>query len=186
MDILKAILFCIILFLILRKLGEIFPSYLIQKKLNEILPSRKASSKNQNIQTTSSLNGKYRKKYLLSKTEYAFYIPLKKKCDEYNLLICPKVRLEDFIQVTAQERMKYRGYIKSRHVDFLICDMALNIITAVELDDESHNTATAQKTDMFKNDLYETIGIPLYRIRTNENYAMRINDIIREQIRDKN
>ena len=83
----------------------------------------------------------YRKKYLLTKAEYIFYKLLKSKCDERNMLICPKVRLEDFIQVTAKEQVyKYRGYIKSRHIDFLLCDSGLNIIAAVELDDNSHRT----------------------------------------------
>ncbi|MDE7211838.1 MAG: DUF2726 domain-containing protein, partial [Lachnospiraceae bacterium] len=35
--------------------------------------------------------------------------------------------------------MKYRGYIKSRHVDFLICDSALHILAALELNDPSHS-----------------------------------------------
>ena len=122
----------------------------------------------------------YKKKYLLTKAEYAFYKILKAKCDERNLLICPKVRLEDFIQVTTKEELfKYRGYIKSRHVDFLICDNKLNIIAAIELDDSSHNTSKAQKTDIFKNHLFHTIQIPLHRIPTsNGTYEFAIDNIL--------
>ena len=65
--------------------------------------------------------------------------------------MCPKVRLEDFIYVTnKQELYKYRGYIKSRHIDFLICDNDLHIKFAIELDDKTHNTEKAKSTDEFK------------------------------------
>ncbi|MDE7325848.1 MAG: DUF2726 domain-containing protein [Lachnospiraceae bacterium] len=120
----------------------------------------------------------YRRQHLLTKTEYIFYGVLKKKCDSANLLICPKVRLEDFIRVTAKERMKYRGYIKSRHVDFLICDSSLHILAAIELDDPSHNSEQAKRTDYFKNRLYAAIGLPLFRIRTGQNYGVKIDKLI--------
>ena len=42
----------------------------------------------------------YRQKFLLTKTEYAFYKILEEKCTKNGLRICPKVRLEDFISVT--------------------------------------------------------------------------------------
>ena len=109
-----------------------------------------------------------------------FYGVLKKKCDAADLLICPKVRLEDFIRVTARERMKYRGYIKSRHVDFLICDSSLHILAAIELDDPSHDSEQAKQTDHFKNRLYAAIGLPLFRIKTGQNYAAKIDKLIYE------
>lgn len=129
---------------------------------------------------TLSLSDKYKRKQLLTKTEYTFYGILKKKCDEASLLICPKVRLEDFIEVTAEEKMKYRGYIKSRHIDFLICDSKLRIIAAIELDDSSHKSSKAQSADSFKNELYKTIGLTLYRIKTNESYNEKIEAMIQK------
>jgi len=127
---------------------------------------------------TLELDDKYRVKQLLTKSEYVFYGLLKTKCDESALLICPKVRLEDFIQVTAQEKSKYRGYIKSRHIDFLICDDKLHIKCAIELDDSSHNTKKVQETDGFKNRLYGAIKLPLFRIKTTDNYADKIDEVI--------
>lgn len=126
------------------------------------------------------LSNKYKRKQLLTKTEYTFYGLLKKKCDESSLLICPKVRLEDFIDVTAEEKMKYRGYIKSRHIDFLICDFKLRIVAAIELDDSSHKSSKAQSADTFKNELYRAIGLSLYRITTSENYNEKVEKMIQE------
>lgn len=125
----------------------------------------------------------YESKFLLTKSEYSFYNILKQKCDANNLLICPKVRLEDFINVKVnnyKELQKYRGYIKARHVDFIICDSKLRIKAAVELDDKTHETNKAIKTDNFKNELFNTIKIKLYRIKTNSIYDQEIDNIIKE------
>ena len=109
----------------------------------------------------------YKKTNLLTKTEYIFYKILKEECDKRHFLICPKVRMEDFLDVTCKnEQLKYRGYIKSRHIDFMICDQDLNILCGIELDDPSHYTQKAQKADAFKNDVFKGIGLPLYRIKT--------------------
>lgn len=126
----------------------------------------------------------YKQKFLLTKTEYAFYKILKEKCDSYDLIICPKVRLEDFIYVSGtKEVLKYRGYIKSRHVDFLICDNDLHIKAGLELDDNSHNTEEAKRIDDFKNQLFETIGIKLFRIKTvKEEYETEIHNMLKKLI----
>ena len=103
---------------------------------------------------------------------------LRKFTDEKQYIICPKVRLEDFIDVTnKQELYKYRGYIKSRHIDFLICDNKLHIKFGVELDDKTHNSNKAKNTDEFKNKLFDTIQIKLYRININDNYEDKIKQI---------
>lgn len=123
----------------------------------------------------------YKRKFLLTKTEYLFYKELKVQCDQNNLLICPKVRLEDIVEVTDKDNLyKYRGYVKSRHIDFLICNDKLHMLGAIELDDKSHNRKSAQKTDEFKDNLFRTIDMPLFRIKVESiNYNEKINQIIR-------
>ncbi len=122
----------------------------------------------------------YKQKYLLTKTEYKFYKTLKPLCDQNQIIICPKVRLEDFIEVTSKDnKQKYRGYIKSRHIDFLLCDTGLYIKAAIELDDKSHNTTKAQETDELKNNIFKAINIPLYRINVIEqDYETKLKEII--------
>lgn len=121
----------------------------------------------------------YRRRNLLTKTEYNFYITLKNTFDTYKLNICPKVRLEDIAEVTDKTKLsKYRGYIKSRHVDFIICDYNLYPLFAIELDDYSHNTIKAQNIDEFKNKLFSTIGLPLYRIIVGSNYVYELEKIL--------
>lgn len=122
----------------------------------------------------------YAPKNLLTKAEYSFYNVLKVKCDNNNLLICPKVRMEDFISVTdKQNYMKYRGYIKSRHIDFILCDNKLHIIAGIELDDNSHNQPKAKNTDEFKNQVFAKIGLPLYRVKISDGmYETKIENIL--------
>ena len=152
----------------------------INKYIDNINTKKKIDKlKREDIIDTSINEYPYKSKYLLTKTEYKFFIELKEICTQYNYIICPKVRLEDFIDVKNKEQnYKYRGYIKSRHIDFLICDNNLHILKAIELDDYTHNTNKAKKTDDFKNKLFETIGIKLYRINVkNASYKDDITNI---------
>ena len=120
----------------------------------------------------------YERKNLLSKTEYTFFRVLSDFCTKNNLIFCPKVRMEDFLSVTdKQNYTKYRGYIKSRHIDFLLCDRSLHVLCGIELDDKSHDTAKAQKNDNFKNKVFEQIKLPLFRIRTTSNYQTELEKI---------
>lgn len=123
----------------------------------------------------------YRKKYLLTKAEYSFYGILRKICETQNILICPKVRLEDIVEVTTKENiLKYRGYIRSRHIDFLLCDNKLHVIAAIELDDNTHKTnKKVIATDEFKDKLFNTINIPLFRVIMSEgSYETQIYNIL--------
>lgn len=125
----------------------------------------------------------YEKKNILTKTEYSFYMTIKPLCDKYNIIICPKVRLEDITTVKkdTENKLKYRGYIKSRHIDFIICDGKLHILAGLELDDNSHeNNANQIKGDNFKNKLFETIGIKLFRVKVSEgDYTTQFNSILK-------
>lgn len=137
------------------------------------------------MQTNSNTNDKpernnfermpYKKAKILTKTEFEFFVILTLEAHKRRLLVCPKVRLEDIAHVTEyKNRNKYRGYIKSRHVDFALIDTQGNTIAAIELDDPSHNTREAAYIDRFKNELFKTIEIPLIRIKTGIDYKSQI------------
>lgn len=129
----------------------------------------------------------YEKKMLLSKAEYAFYNILKKKCDENNLIICPKVRMEDFLNVTDKKNiLKYRGYIRSRHIDFMICNSKLFLLAGIELDDNTHMNSKVAQVDEFKDKVFQTINLPLFRIRMTQGmYENQIDNIIKTLIPKK-
>lgn len=122
----------------------------------------------------------YIKRQLLTNTEYEFYKVLKAGCDFVGVIVCPKVRMEDFLEVTDKKNLyKYRGYIKSRHIDFIICRRDLTMIAGIELDDSSHNMEKAQKIDEFKNKVFQTINTPLFRVKvTGGSYNEKVAGIL--------
>lgn len=136
------------------------------------------SDESKDIKTINYSN--YKKKNLLTKTEYSFYMKSKLSLKEKNLYLYPKVRLEDFIETEGEwkEKQSLRSRIKSRHIDFLICDENLHIKAAIELDDKSHFSEKSQTTDNFKNELFKSIDIPLIRIQVSQDYNNDINNII--------
>ena len=106
----------------------------------------------------------YRGKYMLTKSEYQFYLVLKEICDEHNYLICPKVGLKDLANVTSKDNY-YHWFKKicSKHVDFVITDSNLKAFAAIELDDKSHKRSEVKERDKFKDDFFLAIKLPLLR-----------------------
>ena len=129
----------------------------------------------------------YAKGHLLTKTEHAFFVTLVREALKRRLLVCPKVRLEDIIFVTDKKnRDKFRGYIKSRHVDFVLINAHCETVAAIELDDPSHEHNEAKKTDRFKNELFQKVKIPLIRIKTGTDYITQLTYILFLKMDDEN
>jgi hypothetical protein len=113
------------------------------------------------------------KKYIMSKAELSFYHNLKHHISE-EYTVFTKVRIEDIIYVPSntQNFMKYRGHIKSRHIDFLICDKKTGEIKqAIELNDSSHKRKDRIKRDNFIKDAFQAAGIKLININCKKNYT---------------
>lgn len=127
----------------------------------------------------------YKKRPLLTNSEYIFWKEMYPKMKKAGVIVCPKVRMEDFltVNVSAQKKGKrqaFRNRIKSRHIDFILCDKDLNMIAGVELDDKSHkyNVSTIEG-DALKNQIFKDIGVRLFRVPTSkEGYAEAIDNII--------
>ncbi len=102
---------------------------------------------------------------ILTERERAFYRILKPIADKLELQICPKVRVADIVSIKkgTKDWQKWFNKIKSKHVDFLLCDYDMNIVLLIELDDRSHETERAQKNDRLKNAIF---GDRLVRIRS--------------------
>lgn len=108
----------------------------------------------------------YQAKYLLTKNEYYSYKKLKQYADAAGLLICPKVRLLDIIEPRSGENYRaLLGKIKSKHVDFLICDQDLRIKGVVELDDGSHDRSDRQERDKFVDQALQGVGYVVIHAR---------------------
>lgn len=98
------------------------------------------------------------------------------------MLLYPKVRLEDYIEVCdiGKNKQSLRGRIRSRHVDFLLCDDKLHVKAAIELDDHSHDNKKAKEIDYFKDQLHKSIGLQLFRVSVKKDYIEDIRHILDE------
>ena len=104
-------------------------------------------------------------KYILTKTELHFFYKLKEITDKYNLYIFPKIRLADIIHTSNYNNF---NKIKSKHIDFTICNKYCSPILYIELDDKSHNNFKNKENDIKKDYIMKQVNANLIRIKTNE------------------
>ena len=114
--------------------------------------------------TVNELEYRYVKtEQLLSLAELSFYHVLNQVFLE-GYTVFSKVRLADLISVKGAKWRTGFGKISSKHVDYVIVESATSkILLIIELDDSSHNTKQAQKSDEIKNQSLNEAGIPLLR-----------------------
>jgi len=119
----------------------------------------------------SVLRTYFRRKSLLTTTEQAFYETLGQVVGDF--LIIPKVRLVHLIG--ADDRHKYWqanfNRVKSKHVDFVICDPQHVPMVAIELDDPSHEREDRRQRDNDLDRLFAAVSFPLLRVKAQSEYA---------------
>lgn len=182
-------LFLYVVFLIIRGIyrfiERIFGNYHETQTAQDL---RSISIKQPFIQSQPLLP--YRKKSsLLTVAERNFYDVLKPVANEHNSEVFIKVRLEDLLTIPPYTRntLKWRGYVRSRHIDFILCDRdRIKPLCAIELDDSSHDTERARKIDATKTQILDAAGLPLLRIRAAYSYDPNsLTQKIREAIGQK-
>lgn len=112
-----------------------------------------------------------KKNYFFSVAEVKFYDLLKEILgDKY--LIFPKVRISDLVQPKyGKEKYIYFNKIKSKHVDFLVCDKnPVKSKVIIELDDSSHDKRNRQERDEFVDEVFANVGIPIAHVRVRQEY----------------
>ncbi len=123
----------------------------------------------------ASLSSYQKKDRVMNESEQALFINLQKALgDAY--IVLSKVRIEDFVgvdkkNISNNNHWGLRGKIKSRHVDFLICNHATTKpLLAIELDGKSHNDIRRKNRDQFIDELYNAIGLPIEHIQVGGNF----------------
>ena len=114
-------------------------------------------------------------------SELEFFRILNSSIDAHRFTIFPKVRLADVVEVDSEESKKNFGAwnrIKSKHVDYLIWDLVESkVVMAVELDGGSHNSKSSKDKDEFKNNLFDTVGLQLTRVRVGTDFEAEARKI---------
>lgn len=168
--------FLYLLFIIIRGIVNFFARLFSGNKKIDLVPASAAPPLSTQIE-------KYpyqKQEYLLTPTELKFYRVLKLICDERDLAILAKVRMEDLVSVPRGifDDWKWRGYIRSRHIDFVLCDASnLKIRCGVELDDWHHKYFKNHEIDQRKDKIMRDAGLPLIRVPVKENYD--IDEIVK-------
>lgn len=140
---------------------------------------RKAKDKKEKTADVAWCKAHYEKnESLLTANELVFYRELKGVVGDH-FVIFSKVRLEDVIKAKTWNDQTARNKIKSRHIDFLLCDPnTFKPKLAIELDDSSHNRSDRIDRDRFYKNLFEACNFPLLRVPTKRTYD-------KQQIRDQ-
>lgn len=111
----------------------------------------------------------YTNRFLLTKNEWYFYKSLKPIADKHNLHILAKTRLADIIEVKNIDRKEKQAYfnkIKSKHIDFTLCNPEnLKVLLLIELDDNAHNSTKTTQRDIFVDEVLDKCGYKLLRTR---------------------
>lgn len=146
-------------------------------KLLELYLNTNGIATNSRQNNNYNFNGKLNSK-LLTNNELNFYYKLKYITDKYNFFIFPKVRLADII--TTHNYSDFNR-IKSKHIDFTICDQNTKPILFIELDDSTHNNIKNKENDAKKDYIMQTLSIAIIRVKLYEidEKLNDINDILR-------
>ncbi|WP_051044280.1 DUF2726 domain-containing protein [Clostridium sp. MSTE9] len=93
----------------------------------------------------------YKKRtYFFTKNELNFYRELAKETASLNLVLFSKVRLADIIEPREKGSTWQSQFnrIRSKHVDFVLCDLpSIKPVLVIELDDSSHDRTDRQERD---------------------------------------
>lgn len=123
----------------------------------------------------------YKKKYLLTKNEWAFYKRLKPVADELGYSILAKIRVADLVEVTSNNRSEWQTYfnkINKKHIDFALAKPEnFQIELLIELDDNSHNDKQKSR-DEFIEALYKQTGYKLLRVNGSGDLKNKIESIL--------
>lgn len=135
-----------------------------------VVPLLKDSRK-EKINTPLSFN---KKSYFFSVAERKFYDVLKEIAHELNYELFAKIRWADVIYSDSKGKEWWSnwGKIKSKHIDFLLCDKEnYSPVIAIELDDSSHLTKGGVKRDGLETEVLNLAGLKLVRFKVQENYS---------------
>lgn len=122
---------------------------------------------------------------VLTNHEKILYNILKEYCQNNKLALFSKVRIADFIEPIHKEN--YRNYlhwfnkISAKHIDFLICEPAyFKPLVAIELDDYTHKFNKRQERDVFVDNVYKSVNLPVIHFwDINEvNVRVQLNNIL--------
>jgi len=155
--------------------------FMVLKFIDHVMnsPKGKNSRNNSNlasqkIDLTKETLPFYKKAYLLTNTEKKFYFILFEILGN-DYLIFSKVRIADLVYlpkgISNSDFHHYQNKVKSKHVDFVICDKEnIKPLLVIELDDSSHLRADRIDRDLLVDKVFENAKLPILHHKVVDNY----------------
>jgi hypothetical protein len=114
-------------------------------------------------------------KFLLTKTEQKLFALLKETFPDHEIMA--QVDLKQVINYAGGNKKKYMERLGRLSVDFAVYDKNFSLISAIELDDNSHDDFQKQKIDKIKDEAFEIAGQKLVRFK-----SLHSSEILRRKI----
>lgn len=115
-----------------------------------------------------------RKATLLNRGELELYKKLITACPNY--IVMSQVRLADIVETESDLSQEDENFwfdrIKSKSVDFVICDKDMRVKLCIELDGPHHAKPDRRKADAMKDETLTTCGIPILRLDVRDLHAV--------------
>ena len=111
-----------------------------------------------------------RRPFLLSKAEKYFYNILREIFGTYTILA--KVRVADLVEANQRHPNWQSNFnrIKSKDIDFIICDAWLCPLLAVELDGSSHKGIDRQQRDALVDQILKDAALEIVHVPRQKRY----------------
>jgi len=129
--------------------------------------------RNRNDNDSSEYLPYTRTEYFFTITERNFYNKIVPIAEKMNTVIFSKVRLADLISVKEKSKDYYKHWnkIKSKHIDFVICDKnSYKPLFVLELDDKSHEKENRIERDKFVDNALSNAKVPIFHIKVSNSY----------------
>jgi hypothetical protein len=109
-----------------------------------------------------------RRPFLLSKAEKYFYNILRETFGSYTIL--PKVRLADLVEADRRHPNPNFNQIKSKQIDFIICDAWLCPLVAVELDGSSPESIDRHQRNELVDQILKDAAVEIVHVPRAKHY----------------
>lgn len=103
---------------------------------------------------------------VFSNKESKFYKSLKPIIEKLDLTAFTKMRIADLVSIPKDnpQYMKWFNYIKSKHIDFIICRENKPVLL-IEVDDSTHDRDSRKKRDELVDKIFNQLNFPILHIR---------------------
>lgn len=110
----------------------------------------------------------------ISPAELNFYLQAREILSG-KYIVCPKISLAELLEVKAEDRSQWQtafNKISAKRIDFLVCEAAtMKPVYGIELDDASHDRPDRAKRDLFVDNVFRVVELPLLHVDCKEAYS---------------